>query len=172
MKFTAIGEPHGDCTQSYTVTEYKAKTVEEFVTEVLEQYPKERGFIETTFGGRVEYENGRAISDMPLLWQYLGIKEVKANGGWRLTDYEITPKETKESKEFREKVCTKKRKNYIKIFIQRLIRKTVNWAYGTNISFELLMLSQRMQNHEIKMYDSMCTLIRMINEVADKQDQQ
>ena len=36
MKLTAIGRTLGDETTPYSVTEYKAKTVVEFVNEVLE----------------------------------------------------------------------------------------------------------------------------------------
>lgn len=38
MKFTAIGRTRGDETTPYAVTEYKAKTVGEFINEVLTEY--------------------------------------------------------------------------------------------------------------------------------------
>jgi hypothetical protein len=44
MKLTAIGRTMGDETTPFIVTDYQAKTVAEFVNEVLKEEPKEWGY--------------------------------------------------------------------------------------------------------------------------------
>ena len=45
MKFTQLAFESGDCTAPYFVTDYKAKTVGEFIQEVLKERSSEWGYI-------------------------------------------------------------------------------------------------------------------------------
>ena len=46
MRFIKTGPTRGDETAPYNVTDYQAKTVVEFIHEMLEQNPNEWGYIE------------------------------------------------------------------------------------------------------------------------------
>ena len=101
MRFTKIGPTGGDETAPYTVTDYRAKTIVEFVNEVLEQNPKEWGYIEVKdepagdgfhWNTRIEYRYGQLLNEIPDTWQYREIGSVTAAGGWSRMDYLITPK--------------------------------------------------------------------------------
>lgn len=100
MKFTATARTGSDETTPYDVTEYQAKTVVEFVNEVLERYPGEWGYIEVkeepsgdnNWCTRIEYYHGQLLDDIPDAWQYREIGKVTAAGGWSRMDYLITPK--------------------------------------------------------------------------------
>lgn len=50
MKFTATGNTAGDGITPYNVTDYEARTVREFVNEVLESRPNEWGEISVVDG--------------------------------------------------------------------------------------------------------------------------
>lgn len=88
----------GDETTPYKVTEYKAKTIVEFVKEVLE-HKHEWGYIsvkdisKTMFrwNSRIEYRYGKLLNEIPDSWKQLNIKEITAYGGWTRMDYRITP---------------------------------------------------------------------------------
>lgn len=88
MKFTAIGRTLGDETTHTRVTDYKAKTVVEFVNEVLERR-REWGEIAVQGLGCVEYRHGELLDTIPDAWQYRGIGSVSACGGWSRMDYHI-----------------------------------------------------------------------------------
>ena len=97
MKFTQTGRVRGDETAPYDVTDYKAKTVSEFMTEVLEGRPHEWGYI--CVDGwwfdhpYVEYKDGSLIAgEIPAELMLNGIERVKAEGGWSRMDYCITTK--------------------------------------------------------------------------------
>ena len=88
----------GDATTPYEVTEYQAKTVVEFIHEVIEQRPDEWGYITVRIGGdrsflsspRIEYRHGELLEEIPNNWQYLKIENINACGGWSCMDYLIT----------------------------------------------------------------------------------
>ena len=88
MKFTATGRTFGDETTPYSVTDYKARTVVEFVNEVLERR-REWGEIAVQGLGCVEYRYGELLNPVPDAWQYRVIGSVGACGGWSRMDYHI-----------------------------------------------------------------------------------
>ena len=99
MKFTAIGNTRGDETTPYAVSDYKAKTIVEFINEVLENYKNEWGYIkvkdepagDSYWCTRIEYRYGELLNEIPDAWQHREIKEVTAFGGWSRMDYIIIP---------------------------------------------------------------------------------
>lgn len=99
MKFTAIGRTMGDETTPFSVSDYNAKTIVEFINEVLEK-KSEWGYIEVKeepagefhWCTRIEYRNGELLDEIPDAWQYREIKETTACGGWSRMDYRIIPK--------------------------------------------------------------------------------
>ena len=100
MKFTATGKTGGDETRPYKVTDYKAKTVVEFINEVLTEHPGEWGHFMVNSKDRgvlgshnIEYSNGELKSEIPDEWQYVEIESIYAHGGWSLMVYMITPNE-------------------------------------------------------------------------------
>ena len=99
MKFTQIGRTFGDETAPYSVTDYQAKTIVEFINEAIEHNPKEWGYFEAKSkdGGflsckRIEYRYGELLNEIPDEWQYREIEKIDASGGWSRMDYLITPK--------------------------------------------------------------------------------
>lgn len=101
MKFTQTATTGGDDTAPFDVSDYQAKTIVEFVSEVLEQNPKEWGYIEVKdepagdgfhWNTRIEYRYGQLLNEIPDTWQYREIGSVTAAGGWSSMDYIITPK--------------------------------------------------------------------------------
>lgn len=91
MKLIAIGRTMGDETSPYSVTEYKAKTVVEFINEVLER-TREWGDINVKGLGRIEYRKGELLNPIPETWQYKMIDKIESVGGWSRVDYFITIK--------------------------------------------------------------------------------
>lgn len=100
MKLTAIGRTMSDETTPYAVSEYRAKTVVEFINEVLEESPKEWGYIsvkgepegEFYWWTRIEYRYSELLNEIPDAWQYMEIGKIESCGGWSRMDYYITPK--------------------------------------------------------------------------------
>jgi hypothetical protein len=101
MKFTQTAPTGGDGTAPYDVSDYQAKTIVEFIHEMLAQRPNEWGYIEVKDGpagegfywrARIEYRYGELLNEIPDAWQYRKIGNVKAAGGWSRMDYLITPK--------------------------------------------------------------------------------
>lgn len=89
----------GDETTPYKVTDYQAKTVVEFVSEVLEEEPKEWGYFEVKhetrgflFSPRIEYRYGKLLNEIPEAWQHQEIEKIESCGGWSRMDYYITTK--------------------------------------------------------------------------------
>ena len=88
----------GDETTPYLVTDYEAKTIVEFINEVLEN-KSEWGYIavkdisKTMFcwNSRIEYRYGKLLNEIPDSWKQLNIKKIIACGGWTRMDYLITP---------------------------------------------------------------------------------
>ena len=91
MKLTAIGRTLGYETTPYSVTDYKAKTVVEFVNEVLER-TREWGYINVNELGSIEYRKGELLNPIPDTWQYKMIDKIESVGGWTRMDYYITTK--------------------------------------------------------------------------------
>lgn len=96
MKFTQIGKTMSDETTPYKVTGQKARTVREFINEVLEEKPHEWGYIsvgkhfyQSGAIGVCEYRYGKLITEMPANALDVEIKEILACGGWTRMDYTI-----------------------------------------------------------------------------------
>ena len=97
MKFTVKGRTMGDETTPFEVTEYKSKTVVEFIAEVLELRPDEWGYIAVRNGRqnflssrKIEYRCGELMEGIPEEWQIRKIVKIDACGGWSRMDYLIT----------------------------------------------------------------------------------
>lgn len=93
MRFIKTGPTGGDETAPYSVTDYQAKTIVEFIHEVLGQNPQEWGYIEVKDEHtRIEYRYGKLLNEIPDAWQSREIGKVDAAGGWTRMDYFITAK--------------------------------------------------------------------------------
>ena len=99
MKFTRTSRIRGDECASYAVTEYKAKTVREFVNEVL-QNTKEWGYIKVVVEGiswleypECEYRYGNFLSTLPAEYLDKEITKVDGDGGWSRMDYYVSVKD-------------------------------------------------------------------------------
>lgn len=99
MRFIKNGKTMGDESTPYIVTDYKAKTVNEFVYEVLEN-KKEWGYIgvKTNPVGfffahpNCEYRYGNLLNSLPNKLLSMEIEHIEACGGWTRMDYMIIPK--------------------------------------------------------------------------------
>ncbi len=99
MKFTQNGKTRGDETTPYIVTEYKAKTVRDFIDEVLAN-EKEWGYIAVKKASigfffahpNCEYRYGKLLSNLPDELLDEEIERVEACGGWSRMDYMLFPK--------------------------------------------------------------------------------
>lgn len=92
MKLTQISSTRGDCTATYSITDYKATTVGEFINEVLTERPSEWGYIEDNNHHRiVEYKYGKVVASNVTAENLLDKQIIKiiGNGGWSLMDYII-----------------------------------------------------------------------------------
>lgn len=96
MRFQQVGRTAGDETTPYKVTDFKSRTVGEFIQEVLKENPKEWGYIsvgghfyQPRKKGSCEYRCGRLLSYMPDELLGIEIREVLASGGWSRMDYTI-----------------------------------------------------------------------------------
>lgn len=117
MRFVKFGDTLGDETSTYKVVEYNAKTVVEFINEVLEENPHEWGYFERQFdnfpyqSGHLEYSEGELLNEVPDEWQYKSIESIMAVGGWSRMDYLIRFKEKfltdEETKGIRQYFCCK-----------------------------------------------------------------
>lgn len=96
MKRESFGEPYGDDTWNYKIYDYNAKTVGDFVQEVLSQYTDEfgscviwghfeYGFLKYRFGKIVNPFTDENVNS-------LEINYVSANGGWSEMTYYIHAK--------------------------------------------------------------------------------
>ena len=95
MYFTMTGNPRGDCTCPYSVRGYNARTLREFINEVITETPKEWGYIDINpMERRVEYRWGDILKnefdDATLDRE---IDTVSADGGWSRMDYVVTLKD-------------------------------------------------------------------------------
>ena len=96
MRFQQVGRTAGDETTPYKVTDFKSRTVGEFIQEVLTENPSEWGYIsvgghfyQPRQKGSCEYRYGRLLSDMSDELLGIEIREVLASGGWSRMDYTI-----------------------------------------------------------------------------------
>ena len=92
MKSTQISPTGGDCTATYSITDYKATTVGEFINEVLTEYPSEWGKIEDNNHRLIaEYSYGKVVtSNVTAELLNKQIIKIIGNGGWSRMDYIIT----------------------------------------------------------------------------------
>lgn len=95
MKSTQISPTRGDCTASYSITDYKATTVGEFINEVLTECPNEWGYIEDNNHHRIaEYKYGKVVTNNATAeLRNKQIIKIIGNGGWSCMDYLITLRE-------------------------------------------------------------------------------
>lgn len=102
MKFIQTAPTGGDETAPFVVLDYQAKTVAEFVNEVLKNNgdfgritvkQEKCDYWGDTY---VNYAIGELVSGIPASWHELEIKRICASGGWGNMDYYIYTKEEKE----------------------------------------------------------------------------
>lgn len=90
-----------DCTGPYDVTISLPMTVREFISELLETYPDEWGYIgiykkNEIFGyPSCEYKKGKLLSTLPEEYMDMQIESVAGSGGWSNSDYILRIKESK-----------------------------------------------------------------------------
>ena len=100
MKFKSSGATSGDCTTPYDVFDYKANTIEEFIKEVINEFPDEWGYIGIkngdgfgVFGNPCcEYRYGKLLSGMKYEYLNREIESITSRGGWSRMDYLIKVK--------------------------------------------------------------------------------
>ena len=99
MRFIQTHSMGSDCTAPYDVKDYKAKTVREFIQEMLKERPNEWGEISVKCSFNYltrkdcEYRKGKLISELSPEVLDLEIQEVKSAGGWGNMDYLIFTKD-------------------------------------------------------------------------------
>ena len=102
MRFIQTHSMGSDCTAPYDVVDYQAKTVVEFINEMLQQCKREWGSIRVWVKGlpiigkdhplsqtHIKYKNGELLGEIPEEWQYKEVVKVIAAGGWGNMDYRI-----------------------------------------------------------------------------------
>lgn len=95
MKFIQTHATGSDETAPYDVTDYKAKTVREFIDELIPYLKDEFGYIEVKrpgdflFTDKCEHQHGIFMSSIDPEFYELEIKDVKCSGGWGRFDYTI-----------------------------------------------------------------------------------
>lgn len=89
MKFHSTGPTRGDCTAPYEVTDFKAKTVGEFIEEVLKEKADEWGYISVDGVRICEYKHGLLIFKPKEMYLNREITKISAEGGWSRMDYSI-----------------------------------------------------------------------------------
>lgn len=93
MKRTQISQTRGDCTATYSVTDYTSTTVGEFINEVLTEHPSEWGDIRDNHHHLLaEYRYGKIVATDVSAEQLMNKRIVKiiGDGGWSCMDYKIT----------------------------------------------------------------------------------
>ncbi len=89
MKFHSTGPTRGDCTAPYEVTDCKAKTVGEFIAEVLKEQADEWGYISVDGLRICEYKYGALLAMPKEMYLNREITKISAEGGWSRMDYSI-----------------------------------------------------------------------------------
>lgn len=99
MDFKQTSKVRGDETASYAVSNYKAKTVREFVDEVL-QNTREWGYVKVVVDGvswlsypECEYRWGKLLSTLSSEYLDKEILSIEGDGGWSRMDYYISIKD-------------------------------------------------------------------------------
>lgn len=94
MRRERISQMRGDCTASYRVRGYKAKTIGEFVDEVLAECQGEWGYFEDKNFNRIsEYRYGHLLNEIPDEIAKKRILEIYGDGGWSRMDYNFITEE-------------------------------------------------------------------------------
>lgn len=93
MKFEATSKIFGDCTADYNVSSYKAKTVSEFIEEVMKERSDEWGAFSIDSLKYCEYKQGKLLGKIPERHLNKEIAKVTSNGGWFCMNYNICTKE-------------------------------------------------------------------------------
>ena len=96
MKFTQLHATGSDETAPYSVTEFKAKTVGEFINEVLDSHKGDWGYFHVSHpnlrGYKCEYRYGKIVSPISENANKYEIESVESSGGWSRMDYFIKVK--------------------------------------------------------------------------------
>ena len=103
IKLEQTGETRGDCCAPYAVSNYEARTVGDFVDEVVNTFVDEWGEILVLLPGKewwncaqYEYKHGVITSESTEDFANLKIKKITAYGGWSYMLYTIEVEEEKE----------------------------------------------------------------------------
>lgn len=90
MRRETISQLRGDCTASYSISDYKAKTIGEFVDEVLAECQGEWGYFTDENYNRIsEYRYGHLLNEIPEEISKKRISKIYGDGGWTRMDYII-----------------------------------------------------------------------------------
>lgn len=90
MRREQISQVRGDCTASYSISDYKAKTIGEFVDEVLAECRGEWGYFTDENYNRIsEYRYGHLLKEIPEEISKKRISKIYGDGGWTRMDYRI-----------------------------------------------------------------------------------
>lgn len=94
MKYRQLHSTGSDETAPFEVYGYMAKTVEDFIQEVLDGNPDNWGEIEVKTinfveGRIVEYADGKLKGEIARSLLHREISEVRSVGGWSRMDYRI-----------------------------------------------------------------------------------
>lgn len=90
MRRELISQVRGDCTASYSISDYKAKTIGEFVDEVLAECRGEWGYFTDENYNRIsEYRYGHLLKEIPEEISKKRISKIYGDGGWTRMDYII-----------------------------------------------------------------------------------
>lgn len=90
MRREPISQVRGDCTASYSISDYKAKTIGEFVDEVLAECRGEWGYFTDENYNRIsEYRYGHLLKEIPEEISKKRISKIYGDGGWTRMDYII-----------------------------------------------------------------------------------
>ena len=92
IQFNPIGSTAGDCMTPYDVTGYKAKTVGEFIEEVLKEKSDEWGFFSVNSVTLCEYKDGKLHKRLSKHFLDMPIEKITSYGGWFRMDYMIVSK--------------------------------------------------------------------------------
>lgn len=93
MRREQISQVRGDCMASYSISGYKAKTIGEFVDEVLAECKGEWGYFRDE-NYISEYRYGHLLKEIPDEISKKRISKIYGDGGWTRMDYKfITEKE-------------------------------------------------------------------------------
>lgn len=94
MRREPISDMRGDCMITYSIRGYKAKTIGEFVDEVLTEFKGEWGcFTDEKYNKISEYRNGHLLKEIPEEIAKKRISKIYGDGGWTNMDYKFITEE-------------------------------------------------------------------------------